>query len=194
MCSPDLAVLGVQDREGTLAQLGIGNLRSTWSDTLETCSRLSTVKVERRADIAIVCPGRPNLDTTLYDATSCLYSALECTRAGGMIVLVAECPRGVGPDGFLKGVGGYSSSAELSVDAVPRFEFGMERAPLFWKALESRELVLCSRLRESLVSEHFHCIGVRDLQDAVTLASEKFGYDGRVALLPSGSYTVPQTE
>jgi nickel-dependent lactate racemase len=188
----DFIINAVLDWQGNLAQVVAGNSRSSWKSGLDSAFRIASVEYTRKADIAIVSAGGNPLDNTLYDAIDCLYPALEVTEHGASIVLLAECSEDVGPNGFLRGMSEYSSAQEVLIASDTNFEFGMEKAYFFWNVLNSRNVIMCSRLHESLVEERLHCTAVKDPQEGLEAAQSMLASSKKVAILNDGLRTTPR--
>ncbi|MFW9909883.1 MAG: lactate racemase domain-containing protein [Candidatus Thorarchaeota archaeon] len=186
-CAPDLSINTIQDNMGNIAQTVVGPSSSSWESAISVSRELSSVRIDRRSDIAIVGTGGKGIDATLYDAIECLHAGFCATRTGGTILLIAECAYGAGPEGFIEGVASARTPAELETIAATNFRNGMERSKILLKTLESRNIILCSRLRESLVSERLQCIGVRDPQEGFELALLNAGTNARTAIIENGS-------
>jgi nickel-dependent lactate racemase len=185
-------VNAVLDWQGNLAQVVAGDSRSSWKSGIESAFRLANTDYTRKADIAVVSAGGNPLDNTLYDAIDSLYPAFEVTEHGASIVLVAECSDDVGPDGFLRGMSEYSSEEEVLIASDTNFELGMEKAHFFWNVLKSRNVIICSSLREPLVEERLHCTAVKDPQEGLEAAQSMLASSKKVAILNDGSRTTPR--
>jgi len=188
----DFIINSVSDWQGNLAHIVAGNPYSSWKSGVESAKALAKVEFSRRADIAIVSAGGYPHDSTLYDAVDSLYTAYEATEHGGSIVLVAECSEDVGPKGLVRGMSEFSSEEELLTTVETDFEIGMEKARFFWNVLKSRNVVLCSRLRESLVEERLHCAAVKDPQEGFEVAQSMLASSKKIAILNDGLRTSPK--
>jgi nickel-dependent lactate racemase len=191
IASLDFIVNAVPDRNDTIANIVAGEPNSAWSHGVDIARTLSETPIHHKSDIAIVSAGGTSFDNTLYEAIDCLHSAREATEFGGTIVLIAECIEGPGPRGFLRGVSECRSESEVAVLAETDFELGMEKSRFLWNILSSRKLILCSRLRESMVVEHFHSLAVRNPQEGFELAKKQIVSHPRVTIIPQGKWTLP---
>jgi nickel-dependent lactate racemase len=187
----DFILNAVPDWQDNIAAIIAGEPYRSWSRGVNVAKALTEIPVQHRADIAVVSPGGESSDSTLYDAVDSLYAAHEATEYGGTILLVAECVDGPGRIGFLKGVSECKSASEVEIAAETGYESGMEKARFFWSILASRSLIICSRLRESLVTERLHGMAVRDPQEGLELARSKIVSTPRVAVIPQGNRTLP---
>jgi nickel-dependent lactate racemase len=188
----DFIVNSVSDWQGNLAHIVAGDPYSSWRTGVDSAATLARADYSRRSDIAIVSAGGNPHDTTLYNAIDSLYPAYEATEHGGSIVLVAECGGDVGPRGFVHGMSEYSSEDEVLTAVETNFEIGMEKARFFWNVLSSRKIVICSRLRESLVEERLHCTAVKDPQEGLEAAQNMLVSSKKVAILNDGLRNTPK--
>ncbi len=188
----DFIVNIVSDWQGNLAHIVAGDSFTSWMSGVNSAAVLAKADYSRHADIAIVSAGGSPNDATLYDAIDCLYSAYEVTEQGGSIVLIAECSREVGPKGFLHGMSEFSTEEEVITAAETNFEFGMEKARFLWNVLRSRNIVICSRLRNSLIEERLHCTAVKDPQEGLEAAQNMLASCKKVAILNHGLRIAPK--
>jgi hypothetical protein len=86
----------------------------------------------------------------------------------------------------------YSSEDEVLTAVETNFEMGMEKARFFWNVLSSRKIVICSRLRESLVEERLHCTAVKDPQEGLEAAQSMLASSKKVAILNDGLRNIPK--
>ncbi|MFX1417192.1 MAG: lactate racemase domain-containing protein [Promethearchaeota archaeon] len=181
----------VEDWKGTVAEVVAGSPTKAWERGVFAAQSLANVSLAQRYDIAVVSAGGFPDDATLYSAVEALNAGFQATRRDGIIMMVAECSRGVGPDGFLNGVSRSGSEKDLLLAIEPSFEVGMERARYFLRVLESRRLILCSRLRSSLVEERMQCISVTDPEEGLEVARELTTPRARIAAFVDGARTNP---
>ncbi|NWF95180.1 MAG: DUF2088 domain-containing protein [Candidatus Thorarchaeota archaeon] len=191
MAGPCLAVNSIPDWTGNCTKLIVGSPESAWCDDLNSCRGLAEASIPRLFDIAVVSAGGTPRDLTLYDSVDALAAGVAATRRDGVVVLVTECSQGCGPDGFLRGVSENSSSSEVLLSSELRYLEGMEKAWYFWRVLESRRVVLCTRLRAGMVVERLHSEHVKDPDEGVEVALTIAGQDSTVAVIPDGGSTVP---
>jgi len=181
----------VEDWKGTVAEVYSGSPTESWELGVSAAQSLANVALGQRYDIAVVSAGGFPSDGTLYSAVEALNAGFQATRRDGVIMLVAECSMGVGPDGFFNGVSRSGSESDLLLSVESGFEVGMERARYFLKVLESRSLLLCSRMRSSLVEENMRCIPVRDPEEGLEVAQELTTTRARIAAFVDGTRTNP---
>ena len=186
----DFIVNVVPDWKGSIACVVGGDPSAAWFAGVEVSRALSSATITRLADVVVVSAGGFPFDRTLYDAVDCLHAAVQSTRRDGVIVLVAECVDGLGPDGFAKGVLENRSEKEVIQTAKKRFEIGMEKSRLFRHVTDSRSLIICSKLQELLVEEELMCRAARDPEEALQNARRHLGSWSNTIVLPRGGDTI----
>ncbi|TFG33988.1 DUF2088 domain-containing protein [Candidatus Thorarchaeota archaeon] len=187
----DYIVNAVPDCCNHVAQITAGEPYISWRESIATVRSVTETTIKTKADITFISAGSPHHDRTLYDAIDSLYSAAQATEQGGVIILVAECPEGVGPAGFMRGLSECTSESEVAILSETGFDIGMAKARLFWNVMKSWTIIICSRLRASVVSEHLHCHAVRDPQEGLELARSLIVTLPRIAIIPLGMRTIP---
>ncbi|MFW9843732.1 MAG: lactate racemase domain-containing protein [Candidatus Thorarchaeota archaeon] len=187
----DFIVNAIPDWQDNISNIVTGDPYTAWKSGLPLVRNLTETSFRHKADIAIISAGGSFNDRTLYDAIDALNAGKEATEHGGVIILVAECADGPGPNGFIKGVSECNSSEEILLLAETGFEIGMEKARFFVDTMNSREVIICSRLRESLVEERFRCSAVKDPQEGYELAKSLIVSTPRIAVIPHGNRTLP---
>ena len=181
----------IPDWHGSVADFVSGYPNESWRFGVMTAHNLATRKIERRTDIVFVSAGGAPYDTRLFDAIDSLYSASMVTRRDGVIVLIAECDKGLGPDGFRNLVLNSESEDDVLERVKFGFEIGMEKAWYFRRIMQTKKVIICSRLRESLVNERLLCDAVKDPQEGLELAKQDVGSDAEIAIIPTGHAVVP---
>lgn len=181
----------VPDYKGNLAHVAVGDPYESWRNSLRTVKSVTDVPIQYKADISIVSAGGSVYDRSLFDAVDAVYAASLATEQGGVIILVAECPDGAGPAGFTQGISACNSESNVILLSQTGFESGMEKSRLFWSVMKSHRIILCSRLRESMVAERLHCLAVRDPQEGLELANSLIVSRPRIAIIPMGMKTLP---
>jgi len=187
----DFIINAVPDWKGNLKGVIAGNPYTAWHNGVAIAKSMTETYFNHKADIAFVSAGGSSNDRTLYDAVDSLHAGKEATEHGGVIILVAECIEGAGPDGFVRGVSECNSREEISLLAETGFEIGMEKARFFVDILNSRKVIICSRLRESLIAERFRSTAVKDPQEGYEVAKTSMVSNPRIVVIPQGIGTLP---
>jgi nickel-dependent lactate racemase len=181
----------IPDWNGTIAEYVSGSSIEAWQRGVRISRSLATRVIDQRTDIVFVSAGGAPKDRTLFDAVNSLFSASLVTRRDGIIVLIAECNQGLGIDGFRESLFNSESEEDVLEQSQFNFKLGMEKAWYFRKLLASRKVIICSRLRESMVNERLQCDGVKDPQEGLELARQYTGLDSKISIIPNGHSVMP---
>jgi len=146
------------------------------------------VNVGRRYDIVVASPGGYPKDINLYQAHKALEVASKCVKAGGVIILVAECREGVG-EGRTEELLYSQLTPEDIVEFIKgNFDLGYHKAYAIARiALRAHVIVVSSSSIRS--SKAF--TRVSKLDDAIKKAYDTVGR-GDVLILPYASSIIPK--
>ncbi|MBD3407454.1 MAG: DUF2088 domain-containing protein [Candidatus Lokiarchaeota archaeon] len=188
----DFIVNIVEDFQGNLASIAVGEPEDAWDIGAKACYNVAAITPKKRYDIAVVCGGGTPYDQTFFDSISSLYNGYQFTRHNGVIVLVAECQDGVGSDGFIKAITSTSSETEVQLLAHNGFMSGMERARVYHRIISQRNIIVCSRMSHALVEEKLRADSVRDPQEGFELARQITGTKSDIAVLENSHWIIPR--
>ena len=149
------------------------------------------VSIKQDFDMVIASPGGHPKDINLYQAQKALAHAGLITREGGTIVLVAACPEGTGSrayEAFMDGVNTHREVFDRFRDQG--FQVGEHKALQIARDACRVQILLVSDMPPELV-RRLLLTPVTDLDSATTMALHEFPEDGRVAILPRASSTIP---
>jgi len=148
--------------------------------------------VDRPADVVVIGAGGSPKDMNLYQAQKALDNGRHIVRPGGVLVLVAECPEGLGHHTFedwMRDPGG----PDAILQRIRReFVIGGHKAAAVALAMKQAAIYLVSSLPANLVRS-LGFVPFNDADAAVTAALEAVGTDPFVAVLPEGGSVLPAT-
>lgn len=166
---------------GGLVQFCVGGLEEAFGQSVEASRRASCIALESRRRLVVARPGRP-LDMNLYQAMKAVYNCEDAVADGGMLLLDAECPEGLGADHMV-------ASMEAVLDpswTIPTrsgYSLGDHSTARLKRMRERIRLGLCSSLPGNLV-ERMGFDVVRDVRDAA-------GAAGDALILEEAGFSVP---
>ena len=149
----------------------------------------SIVEIERPADIVLASTGGYPKDVNLYQAQKALDNAAYALRDGGVLVLAAECPEGLGNATFEDWLSGASPD-ELLSRIQQQFVLGGHKAAAVAAVLRRAEVYLMSALPDDLV-RRCGMVPFADFDSAVATALGQMGARARVLVLPQGGSILP---
>jgi len=148
------------------------------------------VEITEPADVVIAgCGGYPK-DINLYQAHKALDNAIKTMKAGGSLVLLAQCPDGIGSSLYEDWVDKYPDRAELERALRHNFVLGGHKAYTVGKLLQKGRVYLVSDLAPGK-ARRFGFIPVANLEKTLAeLYQDR--KDLRTYVLPQASLTVPR--
>ncbi|MEM3462073.1 MAG: transcriptional regulator, partial [Candidatus Bathyarchaeia archaeon] len=163
---------------------------------VKTNDLLYKVPIERRADIVIASAGGFPKDINLYQAQKALDNALYAVKDGGTIILLAECPEGLGDETFEE----WMMEATCPDDIIERlkggFALGGHKAFAMARlAKRARIIVVSGSGLRRIISESLKGKGLLEsagsAEEALRAAFDEHGNDASVILMPYAGSTLP---
>ncbi|HSJ54021.1 MAG TPA: transcriptional regulator, partial [Anaerolineae bacterium] len=147
------------------------------------------VPIDERAGVVLVSAGGQPKDVNLYQAQKALDNAAGAVQDGGVIILVAECPEGLGNQTFEAWITGGSPD-ELLRRIQQEFVLGGHKAAAIAAVLKRAAIYLVSSMPGELV-RRCGLVPFGDAQAALTAALAQAGNATRVLVLPQGGSVLP---
>jgi nickel-dependent lactate racemase len=180
----DLAIQLVTNSHGRLLSAFAGALEETWGQAIYTLGASYQINAEAGADIVIVSAGGVKHDYTLYSAAWALQWSTRLVKKGGAIILLAECPEGLGAETFTT-----LAQVEQQSELERRYALGAEALQIVKASTFKSQVFLVSSLPKYMV-EPLSITVARTANEAYSKVSE--GRRGRRTLvIPYGCSTVP---
>jgi nickel-dependent lactate racemase len=147
-------------------------------------------KIERRADIVLCSQGGAPKDINLYQTQKALDNAKHAVKPGGVIVLMGECPEGMGGGVFEEWMT-QGPTPQAMIDRIRReFVLGGHKAAAIAMVLQQADIFLVSEMAPEFVRGIF-LQPFSDAQAAFDTALEKMGPGAGVLAMPYGGSTLP---
>jgi len=180
----DLAVNLAISPQGTLMGVHSGALEESWGQAIYELGASYQVEAEGGADIVVLSAGGSRFDFDLYNSVWALQNASGVIKKGATVILLAECPEGLGVDSFTS----LAHIDQLS-ELERRYALGAEALHLLKSTLSRNDVILVSSLPRYLV-EPIGLKVARTANDAYDVAIEN-RRGRRTLVLPYGCSTVP---
>jgi len=173
--------------------LGIvaGDLVAAHLSGVQICERACRAFFPFQADLTICSPGGYPRDINLHQAQKALSVAEMVTRAGGIIILVAECGEGTGSE-FAQWLQGARTPQEV----IKRFQddgwfASSGKAMMFARATTQHKVMLVSEAFSTDYMAGLFLHKAESLKQAVTHACEILGPDPKTVVIPRASGLIP---
>lgn len=185
------AVNAILDKDKKLVHALAGDPVAVMAEGIPLSRKVCQVPVTKQYDIVIAsCGGAPK-DINLYQAQKAQTNASLITKDGGTIILVAQCPEGVGSQGYWQFMQDVHSTDE-TIEKFNRvkFEIGPHKAFLFARIAKRLQTILVSDIEQGVVKKLL-LTPAADVNIALQEALSKCTSNPAIAVLPHAVATVP---
>jgi nickel-dependent lactate racemase len=165
-----------------------GDLVVAWMEGVKFARPLYTVPLAQRPEIVITSAGGSPADDTLFQSLKGYQQSYLVMKRGGCVILVADCPDGVGDKELDHYLRMDSDEFFKRVEAGERVHFmadilhsGMEKAS---------EIFLKSSMPPDQVRA-FGFVPVKSVEEAIEKAMSIHGRDAKILCLPKGTHVAP---
>ncbi len=151
---------------------------------------LYKIEIPQPADIVLVTPGGYPKDLNLYQAQKALDNAKHAVKDGGVIILAAACPEGLGEKVFEEWIVNAPTSGSMIERILQDFQLGGHKAAAIAMVQEKAAVYLVSDFAAEVVEQMF-MTPFADLHTALQQALRAQGPDARILVMPYGGATLP---
>lgn len=151
---------------------------------------MDEVKIAEWSDLVIASAGGYPKDINLYQASKALSNAREAVKAGGSIILLAECVEGIGDDEVSSIIQNFKTNLEREMELRRNFTIAKYTGYLICEIAEKHRVILVSSLPGYLLQNIGISI-VSSLEDALKLVLPKEKHGRKIYLMPSAGSTLP---
>ena len=92
----DFIVNSISNADKKVVAIVAGDVEQAWLKGVEICNRIWKITLPSKADIVLVSPGGHPRDVDLQQSQKAISSAELMCKPGGIIILCAACPNGLG--------------------------------------------------------------------------------------------------
>jgi len=190
------ALNGILTSTKALVRAIAGNPRAVMESAIPLARAIFEAPIATRYELVIAAAGGHPKDINFYQAQKALAHASLAVREGGMVVLVAACPEGIGSRGYERWMLEHGPTSYAEVFA--RFEQEGFRVGPHKALLIARDGSRLSRLW--LVSElppdtaRRLLLTPASLEEALHAALMELAPDARIGVMPLANATVPRLE
>ncbi len=185
MINPALSISSIVNAQGRVEKLFMGHWRTAHRRACEEYLATHSQMISEKREVVIVsCGGAPH-DINMIQAHKALDMAAQACTDGGTIVLLAECPEGLGRHDFMKWFDSADSRA-LENRLREKYEVNGQTAwALMIKAERFRVHIVTSLGRDQCARMRLHPVGSID-EALAEVARDAPGY-----ILPRGAGLLP---
>ena len=179
----------VLDRSHRICAAFAGSLEETFTAAAQKAHEVFAVEVSELADIVVTVAPAP-MDIDLFQAHKAIEHGKLALKEGGILILVSQCPKGVGNEGFYRLLCRTTDPEEVYSLIEASYTLGDH------KAAKIADLAVKSRIwgvtdLDPGIMEKALIQPYPDLQEALNAAIAEQGPHAQVLFLMNGSMTVP---
>jgi nickel-dependent lactate racemase len=190
MVGVDFILNVVTNDAGEVVCVVAGDVFEAWRKAVDVSSSMFEVPFAEQTDICVTCAcGHPR-DINAYQAQKALDHADHITRAGGTIILAAECAGKWGENVFEEWIRRRWEPDRVMREIKSRFVLGAHKAYAYAKVASEKRVLLFS----SLSAEESSLIWARKIasvQEGVDAALAEYGRGASWTYMPDGALSLP---
>ncbi len=187
----DFIVDVVLGPDGRVAKVVVGDVEAAHAVGRAFWDGIFKVSLPGKADLVIASAGGHPKDIDLYQAYKGLYNAARAVKDGGMILLIAACPDGIGHPVFEDWINRCDHPSDVfEIFNREGFKLGGHKAIYLANDLARAEIYLLSALDDSL-TRRFFLVPIHDPREILTRARDRFGPKFQTLVLPHAGDTFP---
>lgn len=193
MIRVDFVVNALLNAQKKIVEVVAGDPVAVMQEAIPRVRGIFQVEVNDLFDLVIASPGGYPKDINVYQAQKALGHATLIIKAGGTVILVAECPEGTGSNSYEKWITHQSMTTH---DAVfERFEaegfhVGPHKAFQLSRDASKVRVLLVSSMQAEFVKKLL-LNPVDNLQHGVDIALADLDSTARIGVLPVANATIP---
>ncbi len=177
--------------EGDIIHAIAGNYIRAHASGCAFLRNIDLVEIPQKAEIVVAsCGGYPK-DINFYQATKALCNAFHACKQGGDIILIAECPEGLGHPEMEMIFRDFDSNAKREAHVRNHYTIAKFFAYLTCVWAEEFNLHLVSTLDKSEM-KHIGIAVHANLDDALIKVKQRYEGAYRIYVMPSAGSTLPE--
>jgi lactate racemase len=182
----------VLDRERRVGFVAAGSLEDTFRRAVAVADEHFVLELDGPSEVVVAAAPHP-MDCNFYQTNKAIQSGALAVKEGGVLIVVSECPFGLGENQTLFDL---LASADSPAGAVARidleeYRLGAQQAARVAAILERTDIWAVTSLPDEDVRAMF-MTPFFDVQTAVDAALAREGREAKVLFLNEASITVPR--
>jgi nickel-dependent lactate racemase len=182
----------VLDKDHRVGFSAAGTLEDTFRRAVNVADGQFVLEIERPYEVVVAVAPHP-MDCNFYQTNKAIQSGASAVKDGGVLVVVSQCPFGLGENRTLFEM---LAAADSPAEAIERanleeYRLGMQQAARIASILERAEIWAVTSLEDEDVRVMF-MTPFADVQAAVDAALLRGGPEAQVLFLTEASITVPR--
>ena len=179
----------VLNRDHRICAAFCGALAESFMTAADKAHDIFAVKVGRPADVVVTVASSP-LDIDFYQAHKAIEHGRLALKEGGILIFVAQCPRGIGNDRFYRLLSRASGPEDVCALIADSYQLGDHKAAKIAALAREFRIWGVTDLDPAIVERAF-IEPVADLQEALQTAIAAQGPRAQCLFLMNASMLVP---
>ncbi len=182
----------VLDKDHRIGFASAGSLDRSFAEALAVADKQFVLELGQRYDVVVAVAPHP-MDCNFYQTNKAIQSGALAVKPGGVLIVVSECPYGLGENQTLYDMLAASDSPADALARAERQEYklGVQQATRIADIMERAEIWVVSSLKDDDVRAMF-MTPYASVQAAVDAALARQGEAAQVLFLTEASITVPR--
>lgn len=193
ICGIDYIVNVVLDEHKNIVYAVAGDVTRAHRAGCAYLDKMYRKVIPQRADIVLVSQGGAPKDANLYQVQKALDNAKHAVKKGGTIILMGQCPEGLGSATFAKWLQEAPTAESMIQRVHEKFQLGGHKAAAIAMVLQDADIDLVSDMEPEFVRSIF-LNPQKDAQTALDAALAKYGENATVLAMPFGGATLPMAQ
>ncbi|MFQ5627453.1 MAG: nickel-dependent lactate racemase [bacterium] len=188
--SPKYGIYTIVNGKNKIIAAFAGNPLQAHAAGCRTIDWLNFLKIDRKADLTIVSAGGAPNDRSFVSSYAALHRAYSATRDGGIVILLAECEKGIGATTFLEWFDKKRNGA-LTPEAASKSVLARLIAVATSEIAMRQNIYFVSKLNSKIVNK----LGFRhfsSLQKALDAGLSQLSAKHLAYVIPDGTVAVPR--
>lgn len=182
----------VLDRDHRIGYAAAGDIETSFRRAVSVAEKQFVLDLDREYEVVVAVAPHP-MDCNFYQTNKAIQSGALAVKQGGVLIVVSQCPFGLGENQTLFDMLAAASSPAQAIEQARRQEYklGMQQAVRIASILEKAQIWVVSLLPEEQVRAMFmrpFC----SVQEAIDQAFVEMGESAKVVFLTEASITVPR--
>lgn len=184
-----LSIQIVQGPGKIITDAKVGDIFNSFRDAVKSAQTKFCLPVERTYDI-VISVARSPMDRTLYQAQKAIENGKLVLKDGGVLLLVARCPEGIGQSTFWDLLTMSDDPEEILRIIDEGYVLGYHKAAKIVQLSQRSHIFALTEIPPEELARGF-ITGFSDLDEALKKAMKITGKDPSILLIPDGTVTVP---
>ena len=190
MVNPSFMLNVIVNSEGRIGSAVTGNYQLAFEEGKKLLDQTDRISIDVLADMAVVSAGGYPKDINLYQSTKALSSAKEAVKKGKVILLLCQCPEGVGHPEVKNLLEAFDTHMEREGEMRRAFTVSKFAGFLVSQIAEDYQ-VYCVTELEPVLLEKLGINVYQNVEDALEAITKEHGKNLNTYVIPSGSNVLP---